>query len=600
MNFTDIFIRRPVLASVVSLLILVVGIRSFSSLQVLAYPKTENGIVTVTTAFPGADPEALAGFITTPNEAAVAQANGIDYMTSTSANNTSTISVNLRQNYDTAKAAAEINIKVNSVLNQLPAGALQPAITVKIGQTTDAMYLGFSSNVLARNQITDYLQRVVQPRLQAIPGVQTAELIGQQYFSLRAWLDPKKLSGYGLTAADVSSALTANDYVSAVGNTKGQMVQVTLVSTTDLHTLKDFKNLVIKQVNGSPIRLSDVAEVVLGADSYEARVAFDGISGVFIGIQVAPSANLLTVANGVKAIFPDIAAQLPQGLRGEIIYDSTDYVNSSIREVAATLIEALVIVMLVIFAFLGSPRSVLIPVVAIPLSLVGTFAIMLMLGFSVNLLTLLALVLAIGLVVDDAIIVVENVNRHLEEGEPPMRAAAMAARELAGPIIAMTVVLLAVFTPIGFQGGLTGALFVEFAFTLAGAVTVSAIIALTLSPMMASRLLKPREAASTGWEDRLVRWIDARFGRVRDAYRRRLEASLKYTPVTAIFVVIVLGCIVYLYGSSKKELAPQEDQGFVLMQMIAAPNATLAQKAPIADSDPGSCPPNWLHGKPST
>ncbi len=581
MNLTDIFIRRPVLASVVSLLILVVGIRSFSSLQVLAYPKTENGIVTVTTQFPGADPEALAGFITTPIEAAVAQANGIDYMTSTSANNTSTISVNLRQNYDTAKAAAEINIKVNSVLNQLPAGALQPAITVKVGQTTDAMYLGFSSGVLARNQITDYLQRVVQPRLQAIPGVQTAELIGQQYFSLRAWLDPKKLAGYGLTATDVSNALTANDYVSAVGNTKGQMVQVTLVSTTDLHTLKDFKNLVIKQVNGTPIRLSDVGEVVLGADSYEARVAFDGISGVFIGIQVAPSANLLTVANGVKAVYPDIVAQLPQGLRGQIIYDSTDYVNSSIREVATTLFEALVIVVLVIFAFLGSPRSVLIPIVAIPLSLVGTFAIMLMLGFSINLLTLLALVLAIGLVVDDAIIVVENVNRHLEEGEPPMRAAAMAARELAGPIVAMTVVLLAVFTPIGFQGGLTGALFVEFAFTLAGAVTVSAIIALTLSPMMASRLLKPREANSTGWEDRLVRWIDARFGRVRDGYRRRLEASLKYTPVTAIFVAIVLGCIVYLYGSSKKELAPQEDQGFVLMQMIAAPNATLAQKDPI-------------------
>jgi len=577
-NFTDLFIRRPVLASVVSLLILVVGLRSFSSLQVLAYPKTENGIVTVTTQFPGADPDALAGFITTPIEAAVAQANGIDYMTSTSANNTSTISVNLRQNYDTSKAAAEINIKVNSVLNQLPAGALQPAITVKVGQTTDAMYLGFSSKELALNQITDYIQRVVQPRLQAVAGVQTAEILGGQYFSLRAWLDPKRLAGYGLTASDVASALTANDYISAVGNTKGQMVQVTLVSTTNLHSLSEFKNLIVKEVGSTVIRLSDVAVVELGADSYEANVAFDGRTGVFIGIQVAPSANLLTVANGIKAIFPDIKTQLPQGLNCQIVYDSTDYVNSSIHEVATTLVEALAIVVLVIFAFLGSPRSVLIPIVAIPLSLIGTLAIMLALGFSINLLTLLALVLSIGLVVDDAIIVVENVNRHLEQGMAPLPAAALAARELASPIIAMTVVLLAVFIPIGFQGGLTGALFVEFAFTLAGAVTVSAVIALTLSPMMCSKLLKPRREGSNDWETRLVRWIDARFDRVRNGYRRRLESTLRYTPVTALFVVVVLVSIYYLYTSSHSELAPQEDQGFVLMQATFAPNAALQQK----------------------
>lgn len=578
MNFTDIFIRRPVLASVVSLLILVVGVRSFSSLQVLAYPKTENGIVTVTTQFPGADPDALAGFITTPIEAAVAQANGIDYMTSTSSNNTSTISVNLRQNYDTSKAAAEINIKVNSVLNQLPAGALQPAITVKVGQTTDAMYLGFSSKELAVNQITDYIQRVVQPRLQAVAGVQTAEVLGGQYFSLRAWLDPKKLAGYGLSASDVSTALGANDYISAIGNTKGQMVQVTLVSTTNLHSLNEFKSLIVKQVGGTLIRLSDIATVELGADSYDANVAFDGRNGVFVGIQVAPSANLLTVANGIKAIFPDIVAQLPQGLNSEIIYDSTDYVNSSIREVATTLIEALVIVVLVIFAFLGSPRSVLIPIVAIPLSLVGTFAIMLALGFSINLLTLLALVLAIGLVVDDAIIVVENVNRHLEQGMAPIPATGLAARELASPIIAMTVVLLAVFIPIGFQGGLTGALFVEFAFTLAGAVTVSAVIALTLSPMMCSKLLKPHREGASDWESRLVRWIDARFGRVRSGYQRRLQSTLLYTPVIAVFVVVVLGSIFYLYSSSQSELAPQEDQGFVLMQPTSAPDASLQQK----------------------
>jgi multidrug efflux pump len=579
MNFTDIFIRRPVLASVVSLAILVVGLRSYSSLQVLQYPKTENGIVTVSTVYPGADPDSIAGFITTPIEAAVAQANGIDYMTSTSDSGISTITVNLRQNYDTSRAAAEINIKVNSVLNQLPTGSQQPSITVKVGQTTDALYMGFSSPTLAPNQITDYLQRVVVPKLQAVEGVQTAELLGGQYFSMRAWLDPKKLKAYGLTASDVSTALTNNDYISAIGNTKGQMVQVTLTSTTSLHTLKEFRDLVVKQINGSNVRLSDLGEVTLGADSYEARVAFDGSTGVFIGIQIAPSANLLSVIGGVRAVFPQIKSQLPQGLNGTIVYDTTDFVNSSIHEVVITLVEALVIVMLVIFAFLGSLRSVLIPVVAIPLSLVGTLAIMLALGFSINLLTLLALVLAIGLVVDDAIIVVENVNRHLEGGMPSVKAASLAAQELAGPIVAMTAVLLAVFVPIGFQGGLTGALFVEFAFTLAGAVTVSAVIALTLSPMMCSRLLKPHTAGQDDWETRLVRFIDRYFDRVRTGYQKRLERSLAYTPVTAIFVVIVLGSIVFLYKASKAELAPQEDQGFVLMSATQAPNATLQQKS---------------------
>jgi multidrug efflux pump len=578
-NFTDIFIRRPVLASVVSLVILVVGLRSYSSLQVLAYPKTENGIVTITTAFPGADPDAIAGFITTPIEAAVAQANGIDYMTSVSQSGTSTITVNLRQNYDTSKAAAEINIKVNSVLNQLPIGSQQPAITVRVGQTTDAMYMGFSSPTLERNQITDYIQRVVQPKLQAVAGVQTAEILGGQYFSLRAWLDPRKLSAYGITAADVSTALGNNDFISAVGSTKGQMVQVTLTSTTSLHNLAEFRNLVVKQINGANIRLSDVATVVLGADSYEALVAFDGKPGVFIGIQVAPSANLLAVINGVKAVFPEIQSQLPQGLNAQIVYDSTDFVNSSIHEVATTLIEALVIVMAVIFAFLGSPRSVLIPIVAIPLSLIGTLAIMLALGFSINLLTLLALVLAIGLVVDDAIIVVENVNRHLEGGMAAMAAASLAARELAGPIVAMTAVLLAVFIPIGFQGGLTGALFVEFAFTLAAAVTVSAVIALTLSPMMCSRLLKPHRPDEHDWESRAVRFIDARFERVRHWYQRRLERSLRYTPVTAVLVFLVLGSIYFMYSTAKSELAPQEDQGFVLMQATSSPDATLQGKS---------------------
>jgi multidrug efflux pump len=577
-NFTDIFIRRPVLASVVSLAIFVVGLRSFTSLQVLAYPKTENGVVTISTAYPGADPDSIAGFITTPIEIAVAQANGIDYMTSTSQSGSSTITVNLRQNYDSSKAAAEINIKVNSVLNQLPSGALQPTITVQVGQTIDAMYIAFRSTDMAPNQITDYLTRVVVPKLQAVEGVQTAELLGAQTFSLRAWLNPAKLEAYGLTANDVSVALAANDYISAVGRTKGQMVQVTLTSTSNLHSLNEFRKLVIRQVNGGIIRLGDVAEVSLGADSYEGRVRMGGLNGVFVGIQVAPTANLLSVVKGIKAVMPEIESQLPQGLTEATAYDSSTFVTSSIREVAITLIEALVIVMLVIFAFLGSPRSVLIPVVAIPLSLVGTLAIMLALGFSINLLTLLALVLAIGLVVDDAIIVVENVNRHLADGMPPIAAASVAARELGSPIVAMTVVLLAVYIPIGFQGGLTGALFTEFAFTLAGAVTVSAVIALTLSPMMCSRLLHAQKADQSNWEARIIRFIDRRFQWLHDGYQRLLQRSLHYTPVTAVFVVVIMASIFFLYRSAKSELAPTEDQSFVLAQATYAPDATLQQK----------------------
>jgi multidrug efflux pump len=578
MKFTDIFIRRPVLASVVSLLILVVGLRAITGLPVLQYPRTENAIVTVTTTYYGADPDVIAGFITTPLEQAIAQANGIDYMTSTSQSGVSTITVYLRLNYDSSKALTEINTKVSSVLNRLPAGTQQPVLTVKIGQTIDAMYIGFNSTELAPNQITDYLVRVVQPRLQAVEGVQTAELLGAKNFALRAWLDPQKLAGYGLTAADVGQALTANDYIAGLGTTKGQMVQVTLKASTALSSLEEFRNLVLKQDGGAIVRLSDVANVTLGSDDYESEVSFDGQKAVYIGIQVAPAANLLDVIAGVRKIFPEIQAQLPQGLNGQIIYDSTEFVNSSIEEVIRTLIEALVIVTLVVFAFLGSVRSVIIPVIAIPLSLIGTFAMMAAFGFSINLLTLLALVLAIGLVVDDAIIVVENVNRHLEEGQKPFPAAIQAARELGGPIIAMTVVLIAVYVPIGFQRGLTGALFTEFAFTLVGAVTISAVVALTLSPMMCSRMLKPHDAADRGWEARLIRGIDRVFDSLRRGYSRWLTGSLKYLPVTATFAVLVLGSIVFLYSATSSELAPQEDQGVIIAFATSAPNSTIDQR----------------------
>ena len=449
---------------------------------------------------------------------------------------------------------------------------------MKIGQTIDAMYIGFNSDTLAPNQITDYLTRVVQPKLQAVPGVQTAELLGQKVFALRAWLDPQKLAAFGLTATDVSQALTANDYISGIGNTKGQMVQVNLSASTSLHSAEEFRNLVVKQSGGAIVRLKDVANVTLGAEDYESEVGFDGKQAVYIGILVAPSANLLEVIAGIHKVFPEIQALLPHGLNGEIIYDSTEFVHSAINEVIRSLAEALVIVTLVVFIFLGSMRASIIPTVAIPLSLIGTLIILLALGYSINLLTLLALVLAIGLVVDDAIIVVENVSRHLEEGMAPMDAAIQAARELGGPIIAMTVVLAAVYVPIGFQSGLTGALFAEFAFALIGAVTISGIVALTLSPMLCSRLLKAPDPERGGWEARLTLFIDRQFHRLRGSYERWLHGSLNTLPVTLVFAAIVLFSIYFLFASAKTELAPTEDQGVVITQSVAAPNATLQQR----------------------
>jgi multidrug efflux pump len=578
MRFTDLFIRRPVLATVISLLILVLGLRSVFTLPVLQYPRTQNALVTITTVYYGANADVVAGFITTPLENAVAQANGIDYMYSNSITSVSTITAVLRLNYDGDKALTEITAKVSSVLNQLPPGAQQPVMTVKVGQSVDAMYMGFSSTVLSQNQITDYLLRAVQPKLQVVNGVQTAEILGAKYFTLRAWLDPAKLAAYGLTATDISQALAANNYISGLGNTKGQMVQVNLTASTDLHTVEEFRNLVIKQSGDAVVHLSDVAEVSLGADDYDTQVGFDGKRAVYIGIQVAPTANLLDVIKGVRDAFPGIKAQLPEGLDGQIIYDSTAFVNSAINEVIRTLIEAIVIVTLVVFVFLGSLRSVAIPVIAIPLSLVGTFTMMLAFGFTINLLTLLALVLAIGLVVDDAIIVVENVNRHLEEGMKPIPAAIKAARELGSPIIAMTIVLIAVYVPIGFQQGLTGALFTEFAFTLVGAVTISAVVALTLSPMMASRMLRRIGPEDRGVQAWLVHFIDRRFNGLRNWYSRRLHGSLSIIPLTVVFVAVIFGAIYFLYQGSKKELAPEEDQGFLIAYNTPAPNATLAQK----------------------
>lgn len=598
MNITDVFIKRPVLATVVSLMILVLGIRSLLELPVRQFPYTENAVVTVTTTYYGADPDVMAGFITTPLETSIAQANGIDYLTSSSTLGTSSIQANLRLNYDSSKALSDINTKVNAVINQLPKDAQQPVITVAVGETIDSMYMGFYSEVLPRNKITDYLIRVVQPKLQAIPGVQLAEILGTRQFALRAWLDPAKMAAYNLTATEVSNALASNDFISAVGRTDGQMVVVNLTAETGMHSVEEFRNLVLRAKDGAIIKLSDVANVTLGAENYDTEVKFDGNPAVYIGIKVSPTANLLTAIDNVRKVFPTIEEQLPEGLSGRIVYDGTKYVYSAIHEVERSLTEALLIVTGVVFIFLGSVRSVTIPVVAIPLSLIGAFFIMLLLGYSINLLTLLALVLAIGLVVDDAIIVVENIYRHMEAGMSRLDAALLGAKELANPIIAISVVLIAVYVPIGFMGGLTGALFSEFAFTLAGAVGVSAVIALTLSPMMCSKLLKVAENHNNNhgnspnadpntntqnkvnklnFESRFVKYIDRQFARLSSTYQHALHLTLDHLPVIGVFAAIVLLSIGFLYTLSKHELAPQEDQGIIISLLTAAPNASLQQ-----------------------
>ncbi|SNX27767.1 multidrug efflux pump [Polynucleobacter meluiroseus] len=578
MNWTDVFIRKPVLSLVVSALVLVFGLKAMGSLPVNQYPQTQNAVVTITTAYYGADPETIAGFITQPLESAIAQAQGIDYLSSTSVSGLSTITATLKLNYDSNAALTQIQTQISSVSNQLPKQAQQPVLTVQIGQTTDAMYLGFYSNEIPNNAVTDYLLRVVKPKLDAVDGVQTAEIVGGRKFALRAWLDRAKMAGLGVGADDVANALTANNYLSAVGSTKGDMVSVDLVAGTDLHSLEGFRKLVVKSDGINIVYLEQVATVTLGSEDYNTNVAFSGVQSVFIGIKVAPQANLLDVAQKVRAAVPGIQKQLPNGLTGKVVYDSTQFITTSIDEVVKTLLEALLIVTVVIYLFLGSARAVAVPVIAMPLSLIGTFFLMQVLGYSINLLTLLSLVLAIGLVVDDAIIVVENVDRHMKEGKSPLEASLVAARELGGPILAMTVVLIAVYIPIGFQGGLTGALFTEFAFTLASAVAVSGLIALTLSPMMCSRIFTEAQEASP-----FVQKIDRIFDKVHHSYKSTLRELLGTWQVIIVMGALLLGGVAYLYATARSELAPTEDQGIVLMQAFGPPNSTVNQMQTYAD-----------------
>ena len=569
MAFTDIFIRRPVLASVVSLLIAIVGLRGFQE-----YPQAENAVITVTTIYTGADAALVQGFISTPLEREIATADGIDYIQSFSQQGVSTIQAKLKLNYDAYQALTQITSKVNKIRAELPAESEDPTIDLAVGDSTASMYMSFYSEVLDNNQITDYLTRVVQPKLQTVQGVQKAEILGARTFAMRIWMQPERMAGLGVTPADVYGALTANNVLAAVGQTKGSMISVDLTAATDLHSVDEFRDLVVRKDGESLIRLGDVASVVLGAESYDVDVQFNSQKATFFGITVVPGSNVLDVMADVRDQFPRIVQQLPEGLKAKIVYDATLYIQDAISEVQATLVEAMIIVIVVIFLFLGSVRSVIIPAVAVPLSLLGAGFVMLVLGFSINLLTLLSLVLAIGMVVDDAIIVVENIHRHIEEGMAPQDAALVGARELGGPIIAMTITLVAVYAPIGLLGGLTGTLFIEFAFTLAGAVLISGIVALTLSPMMCAKLLKPH---SEDAQSRFANFLDRSFSKLENGYERRLHSALNTVPVIVVFGVVVLVSCYFLFVTSNSELAPEEDQGVVFMLSTGAPNATIDQ-----------------------
>ena len=573
MKFTDLFIKRPVLAVVVSLVILIAGLQSIRSLSVRQYPRSDIAVVQVSTTYVGANADLVRGFITTPLERVIASADGIDYMESSSAQGVSTITVHLKLNYDTNAALTQIQAKVAQVRNDLPPEAEAPVIELETADNQfAAMYLGISSSDLDQNQITDYLTRVVQPKLSAISGVQRADILGDRTFAMRIWLKPEEMAAHGISPSAVRDALARNNYLSALGSTKGSMVSVNLVANTDLRTPEEFRQLVVKQENGVVVRLGDIADVVLGAQNYEQDVRFNGETATFMGVWVLPTANSLEVIKNVRQAIPGIRAQLPAGMKVGIPYDSTEYIQDAINEVLRTLTETLLIVVVVIFLFLGSMRSVLIPVVAIPISLVGAVFLMLVAGFTINLLTLLAVVLSVGLVVDDAIVMVENVERHLQGGKAPLRAALDAARELVGPIIAMTITLAAVYTPVGIQGGLTGALFREFAFTLAGAVIVSGIVALTLSPMMGSKLLRAGDT-----EQGFAGWINRRFESVRRTYLNTLAGTLRYRPVVLVLWGIVILLMVPFYMFSQRELAPAEDQGVVFGVIQASPNSTIDQ-----------------------
>ncbi|GAD81352.1 multidrug efflux RND transporter permease subunit [Vibrio ezurae] len=570
MRFTDIFIKRPVLAISISFLIALLGLQAIFKMQVREYPEMTNTVVTVTTGYYGASADLIQGFITQPLEQAIAQADNIDFMTSQSVLGSSTITVTMKLNTDPNAALADILAKTNSVRSQLPKESEDPTVTMSTGSTTAVMYIGFTSDELSSSQITDYLERVINPQLFTVNGVSKIDLYGGVKYALRVWLDPEKMAGLQLTATDVMNVLSANNYQSAAGQATGTLVLYNGSANTQVSSVKELKNLVVKQDNGQVVRLSDIAKVTREKSHDIYRASANGREAVVTAINGAPSANPINIAADVLDLLPQLQKNLPSNINMQVMYDSTVAINESINEVAKTIVEAALIVLVVITLFLGSYRAVLIPIVTIPLSLVGVAMFMQMLGFSWNLMTLLAMVLAIGLVVDDAIVVLENVDRHIKLGETPFRAAIIGTREIAVPVIAMTLTLGAVYAPIALMGGITGSLFKEFALTLAGAVFISGIIALTLSPMMCSTILKQNEQPN-----RFETFVHKKLDSLSEAYSSALGSIMQHRSVVVVFALIVLGSLPLLFKFIPSELAPSEDKGVVMMMGTGPSNSNL-------------------------
>jgi len=576
MRFTDIFIRRPVIAIVVNLLVVIAGVQAIRTLTVRQYPRSQNAAITVTTTYVGANAGLVRGFITTPLERVIAAADGIDYIESESRQSVSVIRARLRLNHDATRALSEISSKVDQVRGDLPPEAEVPVLNIESADSQFASaYLSFSSQFLKQNEITDYLVRVVQPRLSAVDGVQRADILGARTFAMRIWLKPDRMAALNVSPVQVRQALAANNYLAAIGQTKGSLVQVNLTANTDLRSVPEFQRLVVREREGQVVRLGDIADVALGAEDYDVAVNFSGQTAVFIGVWALPNANALDVIQRVRVEMESLQKEIPEQIQARIAFDGTRYIQNAIEEVERTLAETVLIVIVVIFLFLGSLRTVLVPVVAIPVSLVGAVFLMQVFGFTINLLTLLAVVLSVGLVVDDAIVVVENIERHVREGLAPLDAALKGARELVGPIISMTIVLAAVYVPVAFQGGLTGSLFREFALTLAGAVTISGVVALTLSPVMSAHLVRP------GHEERGIGGLVSRtFERIKATYARHLDVSFQVRGLIYTAWVVVAVLAIAMFTQSAKELAPAEDQGVIFGIVNAPANATLDQLLP--------------------
>lgn len=578
MHFTELFIRRPVLSTVLGAFMLLLGLQAFFNLPVRQYPKVDETVVTITTVYPGASADLIQGFITAPIAAAVATTENIDFVTSSSMPSASQVSVNMKLGANPDTALTEVLAKVQQVRGQLPSDAEDPVIVKGTGMDFALMYLAVRNPNMTPEQLTEYLERVIRPRMSTIPGVAEIEVMGAANYAMRVWLDPMKLAARGVTAAEVLGAIRASNFLSAPGKTENEFVTQAITLKSTLQTPEAFGALPIRSTGDAVVRLRDLARVELASDDSGEIVTFAGERGTFIGVFPTPAANPLDTAAAVRAELPKINETLPEGMTIELTYDTTEQIDASIEEVFKTIAEAVAIVVVVILLFLGSIRSVIMPIVTIPLSLVGVMALLLALGYSINLLTLLAMVLAIGLVVDDAIVVVENIHRHMEEGMKPIPAAVQGMKEITGAVVAMTITLAAVLSPLAFTGGLTGALFREFALTLAGSVVLSGIIALTITPMMSGRILK--EGHATGFAG----FVDRVFERFAGWYERRVSSSLDYRPVTLLVVLVLAATMGFMITHTQSELAPEEDQGAVIAMVEGPRYATADYTARYIDA----------------